>query len=294
MTRLPMRANSTTPQVVRAIVSPTAILAAGGAAALAIVIGLGPVGAVLLGAAGWSLPVVIRVYGKHLWRRRPDRIDPFAVQEPWRWHVQTALANRARVRERADSTPEGPLRERLDEISARVDMVADESWQIAKRGQILAEARRAIDTARIDRHIAELENSLANTSDTDAGRVAHALEARRAQRASADRMDRIIGDTHGQLKLLDARMGEVVVRAVELSAQADSFAGDASPGLSIHTSLLTDVDDLVIEMEALRQALEETRGITNEYGSAAEDPTRGGRAADEEGSAGGPRASDQE
>lgn len=290
MTRLPARSHVTTPRVVRAIVSPAAILAAGGGAALGLVLGLGSVGAAALGAATFSVPVAIRLYWRDVWRRRPERIDPFAVQEPWRWHVQNALTNRARVRERFDTTPQGPLRDRLGEISARVEKVANESWQIAKRGQTLAEARRAIDTARIDRHIAELERSLANTSDANS--ATHALEARRAQRAAADRMDRIIGDTHGQLKLLDARMGEVVVRAVELSAQADSFASDASAaGLSVHTSLVSDVDDLVIEMEALRQALEETRGIARGYGPAGQGPAGGERGG---GSAEGPPASDQE
>ena len=47
-------------------------------------------------------------------------------------------------------------------------------------------------------------------------------------------------------------MGEAVVRALELSAQASA---DASV-----STLSTDVDTMVSDMEALRQAMEETHG----------------------------------
>lgn len=248
------------------MVSPGALTAAGGGAILggvvvALPLGLSSLlGAISLGAIAWAGWVGMALYRGYAPRQRSERIDPFAVQEPWRWHVQTALANRAKVRERVDSTPAGPLRDRLAEIAARVARVADESWQIARRGQTLAEARRTIDTPAIDRKIAELERSSAATPHDE--RVTNALEARRAQRAGAERLDHIIDDTHSQLKLLDARMGEVVVRVIELSAQIDSDAPLAT--------LSGDVDDLVIEMEALRQALEEA-GIGSPGGSWAGD-----------------------
>jgi hypothetical protein len=60
-------------------------------------------------------------------------------------------------------------------------------------------------------------------------------------------------DTAEQLRLLDARLDEAVARAVELSLSGDSGK---------LTGLDSDVDDLVAEMEALRQALEETGGGT--------------------------------
>lgn len=248
------------------MVSPGAIAAAGGGAILggfviALPLGLSSLlGAISLGGIAWSAWVVRALYRGYTPRTRPERIDPFAVHEPWRWHVQTAVANRAKVRERVDSTPAGPLRERLGEIAGRVARVADESWQIAKRGQALTAARRTIDTPGIDRKIAELERSLAVTPDDD--RVRNALEARRAQRAGAHRLDEIIDDTHSQLKLLDARMGEVVVRVIEMSAQIDSEASLAT--------LSGDVDDLVIQMEALRLALEEA-GMGSPGGLAAGD-----------------------
>lgn len=231
--------------------SPSAFLAAGGGVAAGLIFGLPVPAIVVLGALGWSArvaPAVLRT-GQ---RRRSERIDPFGLQEPWRLHIQAALANRAKVRERADSTPSGPLRDRLHEIAERVDLAVDEAWQIAKRGQTLSRARRAIETEPIDQQMRSLEKSLAETPDEP--RLAEALEARRAQRAAADRMDEIIDDTDTQLRLLDARMGEVVVRAAELSAHIG--------GAAVIATLSSDVDGLLTEMEALRRALDETHGIS--------------------------------
>jgi hypothetical protein len=74
----------------------------------------------------------------------------------------------------------------------------------------------------------------------------------------------VVEDARSQLRLLDARMGEAVVRALELSAQASV---DASV-----SSLSTDVDGMVTDMEALRQALEETHGTA---GGLQQGPTPG-------------------
>jgi chromosome segregation ATPase len=82
--------------------------------------------------------------------------------------------------------------------------------------------------------------------------VAQSLEA---QRATAQRLDRVISQAHSELRMLDARLDEAVARTLELSAHA--AADDTVEGLS------ADVDGLVTEMESLRQALEETSGSPN-------------------------------
>ncbi len=51
------------------------------------------------------------------------------------------------------------------------------------------------------------------------------LEALDAQRAAADRLDRVQADAQARLRLLDARMDEALARAVELSAQSERRAG---------------------------------------------------------------------
>ena len=77
-------------------------------------------------------------------------------------------------------------------------------------------------------------------------------EALQAQVDTAKRLDELIDDARGQLRVLDARLDESVARAIELSVQLDDAEG--------LRTVDADVDHLVTEMEALRQALEETSG----------------------------------
>jgi hypothetical protein len=246
MAELPLRDRFFTPRVARAITSPSGILAAGGGLAVGIVAGLPIVGAVALGAVAYAG----RVAAAMSWSRSGQRIDPFTLQEPWRSFVQDALSARGKFREAVDRTRSGPLQETLRAISDRIDTGVDECWLVAQRGASLVESRNRIDTAAIDRELTEIEATQADNADDTS--LTQVLESLRAQRATADRMDRVISEARSQLRLLDARLDEAVVRAVELSAQASS---DASA-----SSLSSDVDSLVTDMEALRQALEETHG----------------------------------
>ena len=113
----------------------------GGAAVgvLVAVVGAPVWAAALAGAAVWALNAV-RMLPRS---PRPERIDPFTVQEPWRRFVQEALQARNRIAAAVDRAPSGPLHDRLHEIAARVDTGVDETWLIAKRGQTLVRARRA-------------------------------------------------------------------------------------------------------------------------------------------------------
>lgn len=229
-----------TPAGARAVTSPLGIAAAVIVAVVAVVVGLPLPVALVLGLAAWALNV---------WRRLPrpprkPRIDPFTLHDPWRRFVQDALQARTRFAEAARRAPDGPLHDRLLEISARVDTGVEEAWLVAQRGEALVQARRGIDTAEVDRRLADLERLEPGDSS---GRL---IESFLVQRATADRLDRVIADAHDQLKLLDARLDESVARTLELSASA--HVGTGVEGLG------ADVDELVTEMEALRLALEET------------------------------------
>jgi hypothetical protein len=233
----------------RAILSPVGILVAIAVAAVALVAGLPVAAAVALGVAVWAL---------NAWRLLPraprgERIDPFTLQEPWRRFVQDALQARNRFAESVGRTPSGPLRERLDEIAARMQTGVEECWMIAKRGQALVRARRGIDLPGVERQLAQL-----GSGETGADPSADAvLQSLQVQRATAERLDGVIGRTESQLRLLDARLDEAVARTLELSAHAGVEAAAVS-GLSI------DVDSLVTDMEALRLALEETSAASNQ------------------------------
>ncbi len=249
MARRSFRDRFWSPPVARAVTAPSSILLAGVAAAVGIV-ATAPLSLPVLGAAAVGAVLGGAAYGGRVLAAVPrdgsPRIDPFAVDEPWRRFVSDALSARRRFDEAVRTMDRGPLRDRLDEIASRLDDGVDETWGVARRGHNLMAARRSIDAAAIDAELAQAEAIAAGSHDP---RAAQTVEALRAQRASADRMDRVIEDTVNTLRLLDARLDEAVTRAIELSSgSVDATHASAVDG---------EVDGIVGEMESLRAALEE-------------------------------------
>jgi len=230
-----------TPAGARALMSPGGLVVAVLVGVVAFLLGAPLWLAVPLGALTWAANVLRRL-GR---RPRGPRIDPFTLQEPWRRFVQEALQARTRFHEAVGRAPAGPLRDHLGEIADRVETGVSECWLIAQRGEALVEARHGIDLADVERRLAATSGPAGGDPSRD--RVVEALEA---QRDTAKRLDGVIDQARSQLRLLDARLDEAVARSLELSAHATAEASVAGLG--------SDVDDLVTEMEALRQALEET------------------------------------
>jgi hypothetical protein len=232
-----------TPRVARAIMSPAGILLAGAGASAAILAGLPLAAAAAIGVAAWAGRVALAIPR----RRRGERIDPFAVGDPWRRSVRDALQAQARYRQAVGSLSPGPLRERLAEIGQRIDQGVQECWRIARQGHSLDKALRQLDAATAGKELAEVERQAEEERTEHLERTAEAL---RAQLRSIGRMSQVATDARNRLRLLDARLDEAVARAIELSVGASDATQLGGLG--------TDVDSLVLEMEALRQALEET------------------------------------
>jgi hypothetical protein len=245
MAGLTLRDRFFTPKVARAIVAPSGILLAVVVAVIAIVAGLPVVVGVPLGVAAWAVKVALAMPRSP----RPERIDPFTLQEPWRRFVQEALQARNRFDETVHRLQAGPLRDRLSDVAQRMHTGVEESWLIAQRGQALVQARRGIDVASIDRQRAALTTGDEPDSDPAQALVAKSLDQ---QKATAERLDRVISQARSQLRILDARLDEAVAQVLELSTQSVTSA--------LVGTLGTDVDNLVTEMEALRQAMDETQG----------------------------------
>ena len=245
MARLSFRDRFFTPPVARAMMSPSGILLAGAGASVAILAGLGPIGAVLLAGLAWVGRVGYAVPRK----AGDDRIDPFTLNEPWRRFVQSALQSQARFDQAVHQAERGPLRDRLAEIADRVHDAVRESWRIARQGQVLADAGAQIDTASVQRQLAEVQGNA--TAPWAAGSsLEQTAQALQAQLASAQRLASVTQEAADRLRLLNARMDEMVARAIELSV--DASRPDDLGGLG------SDVDSLVDEMEALRLAMDET------------------------------------
>ena len=249
MARLSLRDRFFTPPVARAITSPTGILALGAGAGLGILTGGGVVAAVIGGLVAFAGRVGLAV------PRAPksERIDPFTLSEPWRRYVQDALQAHTRFTEAVDSARSGPTQDRLRQIDERVSTGVREVWRIACRGHDLVDARRRLDPDAIRREIAATEATVDQPWATGST-LERTLESLKAQLATVERLEHVIGDADSRLRLLNARLDEAAARTIELSVQAQDATDLGGLG--------DDVDEMVDEMEALRQAIEETSGGT--------------------------------
>ena len=223
--------------VARAIMSPSGILLGGAAAAATIAGGLPLAACAAVGAAVYGARVALAIP-----KQAKVPTDLATLAEPWRGFVADALDARARYGRALASAQYGPLRDRLGEIGRRLDTGIDESWRIARRGMALESALHQLDDPAVVRE--RLDEARRGKQDE---RIVSSLQA---QLDSTTRISDVAAQARHRLQLLDARLDEAVARAVELSLNADDAS--ALGGLG------SDVDAVVGDMEALRQALEET------------------------------------
>lgn len=247
MARLSLRDRFFTPPVARAITSPSGILALGAGAGIGILSGGGIIAAAALALVAYAGRVGLAI------PRSPmeQRIDPFTLSEPWRHYVQDALQAHTRFREAVHGARPGPTQDRLGQIDDRVDTGVREVWRIARRGHDLVDARRRLDPDAIRRDIAATEANAGQLWATGSTRE-RTMESLQAQLATVERLERVIGDADSRLRLLNARLDEAAARTIELAVRASDVSDLGGLG--------DDVDQMVDEMEALRQAIEETGG----------------------------------
>lgn len=215
-----------------ALRAPVGIVVAATAAGVALLAGTGLLEALVLGViafGAWAAVAFLR-------RPRPERIDPFTVQDPWRAMILRARSTANRFDAAVRTTPAGPLHDRLAEIRGRVEAAVGEAWAIAKRGHALDNAVQALDLPRIRRDLERAGDEA----------VAESLSS---QLAAGERLAAVSEDTRTRLARLNARLDESVAQAVELSV-----AGPDAPALQ---PLGNEVEEVVTELESLRLALDE-------------------------------------
>ena len=216
--------------------SPLGIVLAGIGGAVGLLAG-GPVAAVVLGAAFWGG----RVLAGMPKGAKTQTVDAFTLSDPWRTYVGRSQAAEMRFQRTVDSVPDGPLRERLLEIGDRVHDGLTESFRIGQRGHEIDGALRELQPTEVYDELIEAQR---RPQTPDQAKVVQALES---QYATILRLADISETTASKLRVLQERMDELVARAVEIKA---SRSTDVS-------GLDSEIDAVVDEMEALRQAIEE-------------------------------------
>lgn len=178
--------------------------------------------------------------------RSPARtnIDPFAVGEPWRQFVKGAQRSATRLRETIETTRAGPLQDRLVAVADKLDHGLEETFRIARRGDEIDAAVTRLDPTALRSKLQtlELQRDAAPNHQLDA-----AIDSVVSQLASTDRLKEQSAQTASTLRLTQTRLDELVSRAAEISV------GSGDTDVYEH-----DVDDLVVELEGLRLAVEET------------------------------------
>jgi hypothetical protein len=245
------------PSVVRAAVSPSAILLA--AAGVGIGLAAGSVTlAVVLGVVAWLGRMAFAVFRS---RRRRQRlpvvtIDPYAVPEPWRQYVRQALGARQRFDQTLSQWPPGPLHDRLTLLQPRIGQATEEAWAVAQRGAALTGIVRGVPTGGAQLSIlqlsAELRRVQAERQQTEASdrqaALARSEEAIAAQLRAARRSEAAQAEVLDQLRVLTARLDEAVTQVAELGL-------DQRVGEGALDQVAGSVDALGEEISALHQGL---------------------------------------
>jgi hypothetical protein len=170
-------------------------------------------------------------------------VDPFVLSEPWRRLMQDALGAGRRIRTMVDGMDPGPLKDTLRGISDDLDRGLDEAWEVARRGDEIDAMITTLDRPRLRSRLAALE---ADPSPSD--ETATAIASLEQQLATADRLEQQSARTVAELRATQLQLDELVVRVTEIRSGAtdtDAYAHQ--------------VDELVIKLEALHQAVQETR-----------------------------------
>ena len=228
----------------------------GGAVAAAVVMGAALPVAAVAGGLAWGARI-----GFELVRNRDERVDPFSLGDPWKRFVIDAQNAQSRYRRAVKRSRSGPLKERLEELGARIDQAVLECWRVACQGDNLGGALRQLETERVETELGQARRELKEARGGSTASLKATVEALEAQMRSAERLSEVWRSSRDRLRVLNAQLDEAVARAVELSVGAGGSVA-AFGGLS------DQVAEVVSDMESLRQALEETGGPDSSIASA--------------------------
>jgi hypothetical protein len=229
-----------TPTTARALLSWRIVLGVGVGAA----IGLAgaPIGvAIGVGVALYAASVAVAMPKG---AARAD-IDPFALGEPWRQIMQQAKGSGPKLRSTIANADRGPLKSTMQGIVDQLERGLGEAWAIARRGDEIDDAVRRLDPTSLRSKLATLEAQAAASPSPE--HVAAVASVER-QIESAERLKVQSAELAASLRLTQTQLDELVARASEVQVGAVDTA-----------AYRRDVDDLVVKLEALHQAVEETR-----------------------------------
>ncbi|MDW3213396.1 MAG: hypothetical protein R8G01_05320 [Ilumatobacteraceae bacterium] len=213
-------------------------------------LGIGTAMAVAGLPIGVAIGVGVAIYAASVGAAMPDgveraNIDPFVLSEPWRQIMQQAQGAGRKLRSTVASADGGPLKTTLQGIADQLERGLAEAWAVAQRGDEIDDAVRRLDPTALRSKLATLQAQAAASPSLE---HAAAIASVERQIATTDRLKAQSAETAASLQLTQTQLDELVARASEVRIGAVDTA-----------AYQRDVDDLVIKLEALHQAVEETR-----------------------------------
>jgi hypothetical protein len=229
-----------TPTTAKALLSWRILLGLGVGVAAALV-GL-PIGVAIAGGVAVYVGSVAAAMPKGVPRAN---IDPFALGEPWRQIMQQAQGSGRKLRSTVAAADSGPLKNTMQGIVDQLERGLGEAWAIARRGDEIDDAVRRLDPTSLRSKLATLQAQAAAAPSPEHDAAVASVER---QIATAERLKLQSAETAASLRLTQTQLDELVARASEVQFGAVDTA-----------AYRRDVDGLVIKLEALHQAVEETR-----------------------------------
>lgn len=216
------------------------LLAGAAVGVAAALIGVPVVAAVGIGVAGYATLVGTAMPKGP----KPIVIDPFTLSEPWRQMMQQAEGAGRKLRSTVSATSDGPLKQTLHAIADQLERGLAEAWEVARRGDEIDDAVRRLDPTALRSKLGTLQQRADADPSPDVDAAVASVER---QLESADRLKAQSSDTAAALRLTQTQLDELVARASEVGVGTVDTA-----------AYRRDVDELVIRLEALHQAVQET------------------------------------
>jgi hypothetical protein len=276
------------PSVVRAAVSPSALILTGAGVVIGLVLLQSIILAVVLGAGAWAghmvAALIAQARRERAARPKPAALDPYSVPEPWRQLVQQAANAQSRFDQTIKDWPPGPIQDRLLGLRPRLYSGMEEVGVIARRGAALggwtggAPTTRRPTAAQLSDQLKRLEAERRQVSGQAPGReatLARSEEAVAAQLRAVRGAEDAAAMVQDRLRVLVARLDESVTSLLVLGVDGSESGAE---------SLEETVNELTDEITALHRGLTDATASSTTplasppapsplpYGSGPEDP----------------------
>jgi len=164
-----------------------------------------------------------------------DPVDLAGLRPRWRATVEEAVSARSRFRALVDRAAAGPMAERLAVLATSIDEGVLATYRTAARAQAAEDALIEMNPEVVND---QLKAAKRRGSEAE-------IELLAAQHSSVNRLMNSVDDAEEQLRMLDLRLDAAVARAAELILRPTDTAAVGQ-----------EIDALVTELDALRQAME--------------------------------------